>query len=54
MLEAQQDGEQNATGEESGICSGKRNRENEDAIHHRVVLEMDMVDDEEARRQEDG
>lgn len=51
MLEAKQSSKQEPTGEK--LLASQNKRENQDAVHESVVLEVDMVDDEEARREED-
>lgn len=54
MLEAQEGGEDEAAGEEGGAGAGEDEGEEEDAVEEAVVLEVDVVDDEEARGEEDG
>lgn len=54
VLEAQEGGEDEATGEEGGAGAGEDEGEEEDAVEEAVVLEVDVVDDEEARGEEDG
>lgn len=51
MLEAKQSSKQEPTGEK--LLASQNKRENQDAVHESIVLEVDMVDDEEARREED-
>lgn len=51
MLEAEQSSKQEATGEK--LLASQNKRENQDAVHESIILEVDMVDDEEARREED-
>lgn len=53
MLEAQQGGEDEAAGEEGGARAGEDEGEEEDAVEEAVVLEVNMVDYEEARGEED-
>lgn len=52
MLEAKQSSKQEATSEELLLASQNK-RENQDAVHESIVLEVDMVDDEEAGREDD-
>lgn len=53
VLEAQQGGEDEAAGEEGGARAGEDEGEEEDAVEEAVVLEVDVVDYEEARGEED-
>ena len=51
MLHAKQSCKRKATKEETTFL-GEDDRENEDAIHGSIVLEVDVIDDQETGRQE--
>ena len=54
MLEAEEGGEDEAAGEEGRPGAGEDEGEEQDAVEEAVVLEVDVVDYEEARGEEDG
>lgn len=54
MLEAEQGGEDEARCEEGGLRAREDEGEDEGAVEKAVVLEVNMVDDEEAWGEEDG
>lgn len=54
VLETKERGEQNSRAEECRLLAGQDNREDQDPIQESVVLEMDVVDNEKTRREEDG
>lgn len=49
VLETKKCGKKNSTVEKCRLLARQDNRENQDPIQKSVVLEMDVVDDEEAR-----
>ena len=54
MLHAQQDCEKNTTVEESGLLPSQNEGENQNPVHKPIVLEVNVIDDEETRGQQDG
>lgn len=50
MLETKQDRKRDATGQESRLPAAQHDREDKDTVHEAIVLEVDMIDDEQARR----
>ena len=50
MFEAKQDCESDATQQKPRLPACKNDREDENAVHEAVVLEVNMVDDEQTRR----
>jgi hypothetical protein len=53
VLEAKQNCERDTAGQESGLSTCQNNRENENAVHEAIVLEVDVINDEQTWRKED-
>lgn len=53
VLQAQECSEKNAGEEKRGLVPGQHHGQNEYSIEEAIVLEMDMVDDQKARREQD-
>jgi len=51
MLQAQQRSEYQPAGQKPRLLSGKDQRRDQDPVQEAVVLEMDVVDDQQARGQ---
>lgn len=53
MFQANEDGKSDSTKEESRLLPGQNDRQDQDSVQEAVVLEMDVVNDEEAGREQD-
>jgi hypothetical protein len=53
VLEAQERCEKEAASQGGRLLPRQHQRENQNSIEEAIVLEMDMIDDQKARREED-
>jgi hypothetical protein len=53
MLQTKQDRKGNAAVEKSGLFPRPNDRQYQDAVKEPIVLEMNVVDDQQARREQD-
>jgi hypothetical protein len=54
VLEHQEGGEEQAAGQEGGFLARENERKDEETVQKAIVLEVDVVDDQEAGGEEDG
>lgn len=54
VFEAEQHGKDEAAQQQSRLAASQDKRQDEHAVHEAIVLEVDVVDDQEARGQDDG